>query len=199
MTNESETTSEETSSLSSLAQVLEEADYGIYFRPRDEIDGIEKVFVTIGKWEEEILIMKFVSLEEIRRVSGGKIDAFDPEILHGTLVLPFSVTEERLSEVSAAIQLFNRLSPTMSFVLDERGGVCYLQLAVCVEPKRDFPSRTVTGAMSRVGFVVEAFGRQLQDVASGKLTLEACRAQLGEQGILLDGIKRESFTLESLT
>lgn len=184
--------------LSVLSEELSYREFATYFSPLEEGTPLEQVVVTLGQWDDHLLIMKFVSLLDLRLASGVTAgDILEPEVLHGTLVLPFEIGEEQVEETSRAVFLYNRLLPIGSFGVSPKDRLCYFQTAITVEPASELPAATAFDVTQRASYALEAYGKMIAQVASGTISTEDCRSQLVEQGLEPKSLQRDDLSLDS--
>lgn len=174
---------ETVSPLQILHQVVEDAGHHALFNPSENASPLAKVFIAASRWQDQLLFIKFVSLSDIAILTGAAMgdESPAPELLQGSLVMPFSVPAQSIPDVARAILLINRLLPACSFGMSDTDGTIYLQGTLMIEPGT-FPAVSAQALVEQMLFAIELHVPLLAEVADSQISFTGLAERLRELG-----------------
>jgi len=165
-----------------ISQILAERQIPVAYLPADEDSG-ELLLVTATIMKGRVVPLRLLALNDIMPSSDG-MAPLASWLLHASLVFPFHVPEDRVSEVMRATQLVSRILPLCSLGVIEPEGGCYLQACVSVEDVDAIPRTVLLDVIGMARMAASNYGPVLEDIAVGRQTYAGFAALMETAGML---------------
>ena len=152
-----------------LSQILAEHQIPVAYLPPDEDTG-EMLLITAAVMNGVVVPMRLIPLNDIIPEASENIAPLASWLLHASLVFPFHVPEDKITEVMRATQLVSRVLPLCSLGVVEPEGGCYLQACVAIEDVDAIPKAVLMDVIGMARMAASTYGPALADIAAGTLT-----------------------------
>lgn len=152
-----------------LSQILAERQIPVAYLPPDEDTG-EMLLITAAVMHGVVVPMRLIPLNDITPQADDDTAPLASWLLHASLVFPFHVPEDKVTEVMRATQLVSRILPLCSLGVIEPEGGCYLQACVAIEDVDAIPRTVLLDVIGMARMAASTYGPALEDIATGKLT-----------------------------
>lgn len=152
-----------------LSQILAERQIPVAYLPPDEDTG-EMLLITATVMNGAVVPLRLIPLNDITPQATEDIAPLSSWLLHASLVFPFHVPEDKITEIMRATQLVSRVLPLCSLGVIEPEGGCYLQACVAIEDVDAIPRTVLLDVIGMARMAASTYGPALADIASGSLS-----------------------------
>ena len=169
--------------LQSIEAVLKEENFATKHIPVSKDHPFEQLYVSLGQDEQKrpyIIQMHFVN--DVTNALGGQDEPSDAYILQLFIVFPFLVEIDQKDSVARLLTTLSRILPVGAFGMSDEDGTPFYQYNLACK-ERAVDEKVLLEVVSIMGFFSSEFGKQIEEVASGKKTREALLSELAEAGI----------------
>ncbi|WP_395736387.1 hypothetical protein [Prosthecobacter sp.] len=166
-----------------LSQILAEHQIPVAYLPPNEDTG-EMLLVTAAVMNGKVVPLRLIPLNDIIPQAKEGMAPLTAWLLHASLIFPFHIPDDRVTEVMRATQLVSRILPLCSLGVMEPDGACYLQACVAIEDVDAIPRAVLMDVIGMARMAASTYGPALADIAAGTLSYAGFAKALEASGLM---------------